>query len=284
MLTRIVTFLLFFPYLLFAYVSPGQPSGFVNDFTGVLSGEDRVVLESKIAQFKKDSGNEISVAVIKSLGDEPIENYAVRLFEEWGVGGKSKDNGILLVIALDDRRMRIEVGYGLEGALTDIQSHSIINNVLKPAFQRGDYYGGIDKAIDDISLATKGEYKTINQSKFDGLDIDWVNIAGLIFIVVVSVLARSKSWWAGGVAGAIFGALVSFIYGLFYIGITSLILFIPLGLFIDFISSKAYQHGAKTGRYPWWMGGGPHGGSGFGGGFGGFGGGRSGGGGSSGDW
>ena len=276
--------------MLFAYNSPGRPTGYVNDFVGVLSSEEKASLEKRLSDFERRSSSEISVILIKSLDGDTVENYAVKLFSEWEIGKKVKDNGVLLLIAIEDRKMRIEVGYGLEGALTDLQSSSIINNTLKPAFQRGDYYGGIDHAVADIIAATKGEYRSAESQQSNSGDINWIsNIFFYIFFFVIwlgSILARSKSWWAGGVVGGVIGIVLSFVFGFLYIGLVSMLLFVPLGLLFDFFVSRAYQRGTQTGHYPWWIGGGPHGGGGKwgGGGFGGFGGGRSGGGGSSGNW
>jgi uncharacterized protein len=288
MLKRAILLLLFFPLALFAYTSPGRPSGFVNDFTGTLSKEDINSLEVKLSKFEKDSSNEISVVLVNNLDGDNIENYAVQLFSDWGIGKRDNDNGVLLLIALQERKMRIEVGYGLEGALTDLQGNTIINNTLKPAFQQGDFYGGITRALEDIISATRGEYVgPIDQSYINGRDLEgYLNIFGyLVFGVLwlTSVLARSKNWWAGGVVGGIIGVIIGSIFGFFYIGLASLFFLIPAGLLLDFIVSRAYHQGRQTGYYPWWIGGGPHH-NGFGGLFRGFGGGRSGGGGSSGDW
>lgn len=288
MLKRLILASLFMPMTLLAYVSPGQPSGFVNDFAGILNSEEKISLETKLMQFEKDSGNEISVAIIKSLEDDTIEDYAVNLFSDWGIGKKDNDNGILLLIAMDERKMRIEVGYGLEGALTDIQSASIIADTIRPAFQRGDYYLGIDMAVDNMISATKGEYTVASGGGVNSINSDQVlNILTYALFALVwlaSILARSKSWWAGGVVGGVLGIIAGVVFGFFYVGFTALALLVPFGLFLDFMVSRAYQRGAETGHYPWWIGGGPHGGGGLGGGFRGFGGGGSGGGGSSGDW
>lgn len=288
MFKKVYLFLLLLPISVFAYISPGSPSGFVNDFAGVLSPEQVSAIETKISDYENISSNEISVVIIDSLAGDTIENFSEELFSEWGIGKKGRDNGVLLLIAVKDKKMRIEVGYGLEGALTDIQSDSIINNSLRPAFRNNDFYGGIDRALDDIISATRGEYVPRDQVLDSDFIERYINIFFYIFVAIiwlVSVLARSKSWWAGGVVGFIFAMLVSSFLGFVYIGLMSLIFFVPLGLFIDFIVSRAYERGVKTGNYPWWIGGGPHGPSHWGGGgFGGFGGGRSGGGGSSGDW
>jgi len=119
-----------------AYTNPGSPTGFVNDFAGVFSGEQKATLEQKLVTFEKETSNEITVVTIKALDGDTIENFAVKLFEDWEIGKKDKDNGVLVLLAMDDRQMRIEVGYGLEGALTDAQSFWIINKIMKPAFQQ----------------------------------------------------------------------------------------------------------------------------------------------------
>lgn len=284
---KLVWLLLLFPLFAFAYTNPGQPSGFVNDYAGVLTPDQGRALENKLSAFEKETGNEISVVTVKNLGGDTIENFAVRLFRDWGIGKKNKDNGVLLLIAKEDRRMRIEVGYGLEGALTDLQSFWIIDNIMKPAFRAGDYYGGIDKAVDKVSGAAKGEYvpsQTVSsqgKSAKGGLGFFW-----LVFFVPVwlaSILGRSKSWWAGGVIGGIIGVIIGFVYSFIFIGVIAIVVLIPLGLLFDFIVSRSYARAKDSGRFPWWIGGSGFGGGG-GGGFGGFGGGGSGGGGSSGSW
>lgn len=275
-----------------AYYNPGQPSGFINDYTGTFSAEQKQALENKIAQFNKDTSNEIAVVLIPSLKEDTIENFAVKLFEDWQIGKKGKDNGVLVLVAKDDRQMRIEVGYGLEGALTDAQSNWIINQVMQPAFRADDFYGGLDKAVDQIMAATKGEYVPSDsqssgpkKSSFDPEFIFYIVIFG--FMWLASILGRSKSWWAGGIIGAVIGLIIGIIKGFLFFGIISIGLLIPLGLLFDFVVSKKYQAGKAGGHIPWWIGGGRggFGGSGGGsGGFGGFGGGFSGGGGSSGRW
>lgn len=279
--------LLLFPAVVLAYKSPGQPSGFVNDFAGVLSSEQKNALEAKLTSFEKTSGNQLSMAIINSLDGDTVENYAEKLFKEWGIGKAQRDNGVLILVAMQDREMKIEVGYGLEGALTDAQSFWIINNVMKPAFQQGDYYTGLDGSADKIISATKGEYIPENVSRqpdgsYDGFKLPWQLV---IFIVIwlSSILARSKSWWAGGVVGGAVGVIIGLVQGFLYMGLISLAVLVPLGLVLDFIVSRKFQQGKSTGFYPWWIGGGRGGGFG-GGGFGGFGGGGSGGGGASGRW
>jgi uncharacterized protein len=286
----IILLFTFFALPVFAYSNPGIPSGYVNDFAGVLTVEQKQSLENKLVQFEKNSSNEISIVTIKSLDGDTIENYAVKLFKDWGIGKAKSDNGVLVLVAIEDRKMRIEVGYGLEGALTDAQSYWIINQVMKPLFKAGDYSSGINNAVDKIIAATQGEYvpeEEADGNKGSGIG-NWENVFWFIifgFMWLSTILGRSKSWWLGGVIGAVAGVAVGIFKGFLYFGVASMVILIPLGLLFDFLVSRSYAKHKATGHIPWWIGGGRGGRGGFGGGgFGGFGGGMSGGGGSSGRW
>lgn len=280
------------PVLVGAYYNPGKPAGFISDFAGVLKAEQKQALEQKLSNFDKEFSNEIAVVIIPSLKGDTIENFAVKLFEDWKIGKNKKDNGVLILVAMEDRKMRIEVGYGLEGALTDAQSGWIISQIMKPAFVSGDYFAGIDGAVDKIVSATKGEYiPAENQIQKSGVGVNFKNIENLVWlffggtIFLASVLGRSKSWWAGGVIGGVIGVIIGIIKGFLFFGVVSLAFLIPLGLLFDSIVSRSYSRGKDSGHFPWWIGGGGFGGGrSGGGGFGGFGGGSSGGGGASGDW
>lgn len=274
MKSKLFIVLLFLPISVFAYYYPGQPAGFVNDYANILRPDQRDNLELKLRNFEAETSNELSVVTLPNLQGDTIENFAEKLFKDWGIGKEEKDNGILLLIALEERKMRIEVGYGLEGALTDAQSFIIIDSILKPAFKLSDYYDGINRATNAIIDATKGEYQPQAPGKSALNYMDWSFAFFFIFMWLASILSRSKSWWLGGVIGGIIGVIIWSI-----IWTSALILF---GLLFDFIVSRAYHRGKQTGHYPWWIGGGkPGGGMG---GFRGFGGGMSGGGGASGDW
>ena len=107
-----ITTFLVVPMFTFAYSSPGKPTGFIDDFANVLSIEQKDILEQKLSAFNASTSNEIAIVIIKSLDGDYIENYAVKLYEEWQIGKAKKDNGVLLLIAVDDHKMRIEVGYG----------------------------------------------------------------------------------------------------------------------------------------------------------------------------
>lgn len=289
---------LLFPIAVFAYQSPGRSQGYVSDFANLLSTQSRSAIEAELSAFEKATGNQVAAVTIKNLGGDTVENFAVSLFKDWGIGKKDKDNGVLILVAAEDHKMRIEVGYGLEGSLTDSQSGSIIKNIMTPAFRAGDFSGGINGAVNaviaDISpgyASGTGIAAPPSAQPSGGFVWDSSSVSFFIFFIPIwlaSVLARSKSWWAGGVLGGISGVVIGFIYGFFYFGIAAIVLLIPLGLLFDFLVSRVYVKSTAGGRRPpWWIGGGGFGdrggGSGFGG-FGGFGGGSSGGGGASGSW
>lgn len=287
-----ISFLLI-PVFVFGYQNPGPPAGYVNDFAGMLTSDQRQSLETKISNFEQETSNELSVVTIPSLNGDSIENFAVKLFEDWDMGKKGKDNGVLLLIARDDRQMRIEVGYGLEGALTDADSFWIIQKALRPAFQGGDYYGGINAGVNAIISIIKGEFRSDRNQSAENITsaagsyiFFFLWLAWIFFVWTGSVLARSKSWWGGGVVGGVVALIIGISITWLSAFISALIL-IPLGLWFDRFVSGRYSFYKETGQpLPWWIGGrsrGFRGGSGSGG-FGGFGGGRSGGGGSSGGW
>ncbi len=218
----------------------------VTDLAGVLSPSQTSQLEQKLYLFEQNTTNQIAVLILSSLEGEVIEDYAIRVVDKWQLGEKGKDNGVLLLIAVSDRQMRIEVGYGLEGALTDLLSSSIIRNEISPEFRKGNYFGGIDAGTSAIMNATVGEYKADPQ-KYN----------------------RSN-----GESGGSVGSFIVFIFFLLF--------FLTAGrkgrrgLFWALLGASMFRGGGRGGGY----------GGGFGGGFGGFsgGGGGFGGGGASGGW
>lgn len=131
----------------------------VTDLAGVLSPTEQMRLEEKLYLFETKTSNQIAVLIIPSLKGESLEDYSIKVTDKWKLGDRNKENGVLLLISINDRRVRIEVGYGLEGALTDLISSSIIRNEIAPGFRSGSYYSGIDAGITSIMLATKNEYK-----------------------------------------------------------------------------------------------------------------------------
>jgi uncharacterized protein len=254
-------------------------------------------LESKLAAYEKETGNEIAIALVKSLNEEPVEDAAVNLFAQWKIGKKGKDTGVLILAAIEDRKVRLEVGYGLEPKLTDARAGEIIRNEIAPAFKQGKYSEGLDAAITKIqqvvnspeSLGTRVDNNPGLKemaSFFLGLGFfAWFLIPLAIYLA--AFLGRSKRIWPGGLAGLVIGALIGTIFSLTVSIILAFSLGI-LGLLLDWILSANYERlktlGKNTGWAKSWGGfwaGTGHGGSG---GFGGFSGGSSGGGGASGSW
>ena len=117
-----------------------NPPKLVNDAAGVLSSEDIARLESKLVAYDDSTSTQVAIVLIKTLNDYPIEEYALKLFRDWGIGNKKTNNGVLIIAAIDDRKIRIEVGYGLEGAVPDIVANQIIRNDIQPNFRSGNYY------------------------------------------------------------------------------------------------------------------------------------------------
>ena len=140
-------------------LAQGLPAltGRVVDAAGMIDAAAEAALAEKLAAFERKSSDQIVVATVPDLGGEAIEPYANRLFRHWGLGQGGENNGILLLVARDDRRMRIEVGYGLEGTLTDLHAKLIIDNTMVPAFRAGNFSQGIEGAVDDIILVLEGE-------------------------------------------------------------------------------------------------------------------------------
>jgi len=239
-----------------------NPPRLVVDNANLLSPEQQNILEHKLVALDDSTTNQIVILTVKTLNDESIEDVAVNTFRDWGIGDKKSRNGVLVLVAVDDRKIRIEVGYGLEGAIPDITANNIIESDIKPAFRESNYYHGLDKAIDDISKAAVGEYKVQRQRSNQGEEERGSGIGGLIkFILIIIVVLFIIAVGRGGGGG---GGLIA-----------------PL-LLGSMLSNSSRSDSGSWGGF----GGGDSGGgdSGGGGDFGGFGGGDSGGGGASGSW
>jgi uncharacterized protein len=233
----------------------------VTDAAGILSEAEKSALEQKLVAIDDSSSNQIAVVIIKSLQDRPIEEYATKLFRTWGIGNKKTNNGVLLLVSVDDRKVKIEPGYGLEGAIPDIVAGDIIRNKIAPAFKVGNYYKGIDEATDALAQAAVGEYKVARKKNRSSDGVGSPMIIFFVILVIVLIIL-------GGIGGG----------GGFGGGRRRRS---DLGSLAEGIILGSLLNGG--GRGGW--GGGGFGGGGFGGGgFGGFGGGSSGGGGASGGW
>lgn len=267
----------------------------VVDTTNTLTAEQKQALAKRIAEERQATGNQVAVLMIPRLEDNSLEEYSLEVARSWGVGQKDRNSGVLLFIAKDDKRLRIEVGYGLEGALTDIRSGQIIRDRITPKFREGKFYEGINEGLSGILTAIHGEADPNLQqgqprSEERSRGIPFELIFWGVFIIPIwlsSMLARTKSWWAGGVLGAVAGVIIGLLMGFVFLGIGAIVVLAVVGLLFDRAVSRNFQKHAQNGDNPSWWAGGPWiGGSGgsSGGGFGGFGGGSFGGGGASGDW
>jgi uncharacterized protein len=229
-----------------------NPPKLVNDFTNTLTPAQVQALESKLVAYDDSTSNQIAVVIINSLDGYDIADYALKLGREWGIGGKEFSNGVLLLVAIADHKIRIEVGYGLEGAIPDITAKHIIEEAITPAFKEENYYRGIDRGTDDIIRAAAGEYKAPANYGKKKTRTGFGAILGLIILfIILGAMGGGRS--SGGTmsgAGWIIGTLIN-------------------------------SAGRRGG---WGGGGGGWSGGGGGGGFGGFGGGSFGGGGASGSW
>jgi uncharacterized protein len=144
-----------------ALAAPAIPParGYVNDTAGILSPEAKSQIERFLADFQRSDSTQIAVLTIPSLQGEDLEGYSVRVAQSWGIGQKGKDNGALLLVAKAERAVRIEVGYGLEGQLTDLLAGRIVDQEIVPRFKSGDFDGGVKAGVQAMAGAVRGAYK-----------------------------------------------------------------------------------------------------------------------------
>ena len=249
-------------------------TGRINDLARVLSPESHQRLEQRLAAFERETSNQVAVLTIPSLQGDDIDRFSIRVAETWKIGQKGRDNGVLLIISQADRKVRIEVGMGLQGVLPDITAGRIIRDVMRPYLQAGDYDQGIAAGVDSIIAATKGEFKGAGQPgrQHSVRKSSPSFITMLLGAAVAVTLFGLFSRYLGGVAGAIGFPLATYLAfpGL---GLVTLLLLALGGLVGGFLLSMVVS-GILGG------GGGGYGGfgGGWGGGFYGGGGGSSGGG------
>jgi uncharacterized protein len=174
-----------------ALTVPPPPTQRVNDYASALSAADRGRLEQKLADRERTSSTQIVVGVFRSLEGENLEDYSIHVAQAWRVGQKGLDNGVIFLIFLDDHKMRIEVGYGLEAQLTDATAASIIRDVVAPRFREQRYAEGIEAGLDAIDRAISGTYQRPAARRTPGSDAGvWIilGILGFVFLVITVVV------------------------------------------------------------------------------------------------
>jgi len=252
----------------------------VTDAAGVLTDEQRASLEQRLAAYEREKGSQVAVLIVPTTAPESIEQYSIRAVEQWKLGRKGVDDGALLLVALRDRRMRIEVGYGLEGVLPDIKARRIIDQIIAPHFKSGEFYQGIQAGLEAIISVISGEELPPPSAPAGGRQ-NWLVL--LIFVLfpvwalLRGLLGAFRSAAIGGGAAFVLGLLTATVLAAVGAGILVFLVLLVLGL------------GGRSGRGGWAsgqgaFGGGSRGGSSSGGGAFSGGGGGFGGGGASGGW
>jgi len=273
--------------------------GRVNDLAGMLPSDRAQALDERLAAFERDTGHQIAVLTIPSLQGDALESFSIRVAEAWKVGQRGFDNGAILLVVRDDRKLRIEVGYGLEGVLPDAIANRIINEVIVPRFRENDYSGGIEAGVNTILQVTKGEplpESARKSTKGTASRAPSLLTALTMTAILALFIGMTQRRLVGGAFGGAAAGLVATLVSAAGIGLglgLALIVGALLGAIGSTMSvassanqwtgSSRYRRGG--GIFPGGFGGGGFGGGGFGGG-GGFsgGGGGFGGGGASGSW
>ncbi|PIE56554.1 MAG: methanol dehydrogenase [Desulfobulbus propionicus] len=262
----------------------------VNDLAGLLSPGTVQQLEGSLASFEREQSTQIVILTITSLDGDNLEDFAIRLAEQWQIGQQGLDNGAILIIARNERKIRIEVGYGLEGSLTDLVAGRIIRTVIRPHFKRGDFDAGVLAGTSAMMNAVTGEFSAASKEQRPEKNVgNFFMVLLMLLFFVGRALARHK------IFAALLGGTVASLFGIIALGPgwTIPMLLFPVGAIGTIIAASITAASSGSGRSRstrsgWGSSGGHFGGGGFGGGFGGGGfsggGGGFGGGGASGGW
>jgi uncharacterized protein len=273
--------LLFPPAYTAAEIAVPPLTARVTDLTATLTSDQRAALEQKLAALEARKGSQVAVLLVPTTQPETVEQYAIRVFDQWKLGRKGTDDGVLLLVAKNDRKLRIEVGYGLEGAIPDAIARRVVDEDIVPLFKQGNFYGGISAGTDRVSKLIEGESMPPPRrtaAPGSGWNTETLFI-GFIILAMASQLLHSLlgRFLGAGVAGVAAGIVGYVLAGLAAAAIIGLIAFV-ISLFIG--ATGRQGRGWSSGGN-WSSGGGSwsSGGGGFSGG-----GGSSGGGGASGGW
>ena len=199
----LLSLFLFTSFLAEAKQIPAKPNPprLVNDYAGVLTSAEAQTLERKLVAYDDTSSTQIAIVIERSLEGDDAFDYSLRIAESWGIGRKGKDNGVLFYIAIDDRELYIQNGYGVEGFFTDALAKRVIENILKPAFRQNQYYEGLNQATDVVIMAGRGEFENDQDGRRDaqgGIPAILIIVALLIGIVLISSFFNDEDDDDGG--------------------------------------------------------------------------------------
>ncbi|MFA6147061.1 MAG: YgcG family protein [bacterium] len=284
----LVAFALCFAAIAVAEV-PVPPIGErVTDLTGTLTTEQKSAMEQALRSFEASKGSQVAVLLVPSTAPETIEQYALRVAEQWKPGRKNVDDGAILVVAKDDRTLRIEVGYGLEGALTDAACKRIISEIIVPRFRQGDFYGGIAAGVDRILRVIDGEPLPKPSGRRSGATRGFGSFLPILIILAIfvgGVLHTVLGRFPGAlVTGGAISVVVWMLAGAVSIAVAAGLIAFLFSLLSGGMGGRGLGGGGFGGIGGGGFGGGGFGGGGFGGGGFSGGGGGFGGGGASGEW
>lgn len=247
--------------------------GRVNDLAGILSPDAVKRLESALAAFEASDSTQVVVLTVPSLEGDTIEGFSIKTAQKWGIGQKGKDNGALVVVSKGDREVRIEVGRGLEGSLTDAVSGRIIDHVIVPEFKKGDFNAGVEQGVEKIMAAVRGEYTgdggSGGSSEMDD-ETSFLLFGSMICLVLMSILRFLPAVVRAGLGGVGMGVLALAVST----GVFMVIMMALVGVILGIVAPYIFR-GGRGGGGGSWGGGGSSGGGGFSGGGGSFSGGGS---------
>ena len=177
---------------------PERPSPplLVNDFAEILNSSQKRSLEDKLSNYHDSTSSQIAIVIIPSLNDYEVAQYAVELAEKWGIGQKGQDNGILILVAINDRRMNISTGYGVEAFVPDVTANRIIDRTLAPNFRNGNYFEGLDQATSILMSLLSGQF--IAEPKAEGFPIPLGLVIMGIFFIIIFLASRRGGGGRGG--------------------------------------------------------------------------------------
>jgi len=240
----------------------------VTDLAGTLTAPQRDALEAKLAAFEKQRGSQVAVLIVPSIGEETIEEFAGRVTDEWQLGRKGVDDGVLFAIAMKERRMRIHTGRGVQGTLTDALSKRIISEIVTPRFRNGDFAGGIDAGVDAIMKAIEGEALPPPKEPPSRGKVDSTSSSGdlayfaLIAIPILGMVLRSMfgRFFGATLTSGITGVAAWLILGSLLIGIVAAVLAFAFTLLTGAGIGRSVGRGGWGGYIPGGGGGGFDGG------------------------